>query len=284
MLFLFEFKEDFLKMQRDFKGIWIPKEIWLNENLGWSEKLLLVEIGSLANNGECFASNEYFAKFFGVSKDRISKMITKLKRLNLIEVGLIYKAGTKEIDKRVLTTTPIGENAYTPTTKTPIPIGENAYTPIGENAYYNNTLINNTTINTTNKRYKTNELENEFETLWKLYPRKIGKAKAQASYLKARKTHKEEYETIKEGLNNYIKYVESRQIEEQYIMHGSTWFAQSKWLDEYTSTLPQKRITSYLDLYENDFGAKGENAFEFRGDREIINDYSNLLPYPPQKF
>ena len=34
-------------MQRGFKGIWIPKEIWLSPDLNYVEKILLVEIDSL---------------------------------------------------------------------------------------------------------------------------------------------------------------------------------------------------------------------------------------------
>jgi len=29
----------FYFMERDFKGVWIPKEVWLDENLTWMEKL-----------------------------------------------------------------------------------------------------------------------------------------------------------------------------------------------------------------------------------------------------
>lgn len=65
-------------MERAFKGIWIPKEIWLDVNLNISKKLLLVEIDSLDNEKGCFATNDYFAKFFGISKDRISKLINTL--------------------------------------------------------------------------------------------------------------------------------------------------------------------------------------------------------------
>ena len=28
-------------MKRDFKGVWIPKDIWLAKNLSWTEKLVL---------------------------------------------------------------------------------------------------------------------------------------------------------------------------------------------------------------------------------------------------
>jgi hypothetical protein len=34
-------------MERDFKGVWIPKEIWLDERLNALEKIILTEIDSL---------------------------------------------------------------------------------------------------------------------------------------------------------------------------------------------------------------------------------------------
>ena len=51
-------------MNREFRGIWIPKDIWLNKDLSTNEKVLLAEIDSLggSSNG-CFASNQYFADF-----------------------------------------------------------------------------------------------------------------------------------------------------------------------------------------------------------------------------
>ena len=36
------------EQQRQFKGIWIPKEIWLNKELTMQEKMILVEIDSYA--------------------------------------------------------------------------------------------------------------------------------------------------------------------------------------------------------------------------------------------
>ena len=47
--------------ERDFKGVWIPKHIWLTDDLGWTEKMLLVEIDSLDREHGCFASNEHIA-------------------------------------------------------------------------------------------------------------------------------------------------------------------------------------------------------------------------------
>lgn len=76
-------------MERDFKGVWIPKEIFLNETLSWAEKILLIEIDSLDQNGQgCFASNEYLAKFVQVSEGSMANMIVKL-----INKGYIIKKG-----------------------------------------------------------------------------------------------------------------------------------------------------------------------------------------------
>ena len=86
--------------KRDFKGIWIPAEIWLNKDLKLIEKMFVVEIDSLDNENGCYASNGYFAEFFGVSKGRCSQIITILKDKKILEIEYQYKG--KQIIKRVL--------------------------------------------------------------------------------------------------------------------------------------------------------------------------------------
>jgi hypothetical protein len=74
-----------MKENRDFKGVWIPKEVWLNENLSIVEKCLLVEIDSLDNSERgCFASNEYLANFFKLSESRMANIISDLKKRGFI--------------------------------------------------------------------------------------------------------------------------------------------------------------------------------------------------------
>jgi len=161
--------------ERNFKGVWIPKEIWLAKELGWSEKVLLVEIDSLDGENGCFASNEYLADFFKLSKDRISKMISSLRDKGYITVQLVYKEGTKQIDKRIIRIVrqpyPIGENTDTPSRKQREGLGENTDTPIGENAEDNNTVINNTSNNTRDKdRQSSSPLINmNFEPIKQLF-------------------------------------------------------------------------------------------------------------------
>jgi hypothetical protein len=89
-------------MERDFKGIWIPKEIWLAKDLTLQEKVFLVEIDSLDNEDGCFATNSYFAEFFELSKTRVSLVVKSLIDKKYIESTIVYKEGTKEILKRVL--------------------------------------------------------------------------------------------------------------------------------------------------------------------------------------
>ena len=133
----------FYFMNRDFKGVWIPKDVWLDHNLSWMEKLLLVEIDSLDAEKGCFASNGYFGEFFNLSPSRISEMVSSLVSKGYITTFLLYEG--KQVKQRILTPTlPIRklEGGIRDT--------EGGYS---EKAKDINTLISNTTINNTNKIY-----------------------------------------------------------------------------------------------------------------------------------
>lgn len=72
-------------LPRDFKGIWIPKEIWIDTALSFFEKCLLAEINSLDGENHCYADNEYFCNFFNVNLRTLQLGLAKLK-----ELGYIY--------------------------------------------------------------------------------------------------------------------------------------------------------------------------------------------------
>ena len=86
--------------KRDFKGVWIPKNIWLNTELSWMEKLFIVEIDSLDNENHCFARNSYFAKFFQISKPRCTQIIKSLEEKGYLKIYL--ERSGKQILKRIL--------------------------------------------------------------------------------------------------------------------------------------------------------------------------------------
>ncbi|NBU11578.1 MAG: helix-turn-helix domain-containing protein [Proteobacteria bacterium] len=74
---------------RDFKGVWIPKEIWLSPDLSLMEKVLFVEIHSLDNERGCYASNRHFADFFGLSDRQIRRYLVTLKAKGLISITIL---------------------------------------------------------------------------------------------------------------------------------------------------------------------------------------------------
>ena len=56
--------------KRAFKGVWIPAEIWLNENLTIQEKVFLAVIKMDFN----FKNNKEFAEFMKLSPNRIAEI------------------------------------------------------------------------------------------------------------------------------------------------------------------------------------------------------------------
>lgn len=293
-------------MERQFLGVWIPKEIYLHKGLTPTEKLLLAEIASFSKNGICFASNEHFSEFLGVSKKHVSRLISKLVVMGLVSVDLVYKEGTKEVDKRTITPvyikedTPIHIEGDTPphTGGHPHHIQEDTpphtcVDPLPLNAYYkeHNKIQDKEQVKKQDKDKTTNnnklgispkKLEEEFELLWKIYPRKLGKKKAFDSFKNARKLKKIPYETIENGLYRYIEYLKTQGMEEQFIMHGSTWFNQNKWLDEYETShfekKPQLSRFTQMALNEMDdpddfLNLLGVNSnYEQGRNRKIITD------------
>lgn len=94
------------------------------------------------------------------------------------------------------------------------------------------------------------QINNEFEYLWKLYPRKNGKKDALRHYIVARRKGTE-YKNVLEGVYAYLDYIKSQKIETQYIKHGSTWFNQECWNDEYL-IINQKRTLKDISMAEID--------------------------------
>lgn len=75
------------KNSRDFKGVWIPKEVWLDTDLNALDKIILVEIDSLDSEERgCFASNKYLAEFCQCSESKVSRSISKLTKLGYVSV------------------------------------------------------------------------------------------------------------------------------------------------------------------------------------------------------
>ena len=87
-------------MERRFKGIWIPAELWNSKGLSLQEKCLIAEIDSFT---EFWMSNKAIGEFLGVSKDRAKQIVAKMKDSGIINVETTRDAETKQILKRTIT-------------------------------------------------------------------------------------------------------------------------------------------------------------------------------------
>lgn len=221
-------------MERAFKGVWIPKEIWESKELNLQEKILLTEIDSLDNDAGCFASNRYFADFMMLSERQIKRIISSVVDKKWVKSEITYKENSKEIEQRILK---ICRPPYPKKEKTIIktPSDKNDTTPqdisdtnpSDKNVPDNNTYNNN--IYSPSKDERESFLSENFEKIWQIYPRKEGKAKAFKSYttwLKGKKVcGKNRKLTNKQMWYAVKKYAEeSKEKEKTFIKMGSTFF------------------------------------------------------------
>lgn len=95
-----------------------------------------------------------------------------------------------------------------------------------------------------------NEIENEddnknnnrkiaFESLWSIYPRRLGKKQAEKHFMASVKTPKD-WDDIRKALNNYLNNLPK---EEKFIKHGSTWFnGWQDWVDYESPKQPMELL------------------------------------------
>lgn len=231
--------------QPNFYAI-IPASVRYDKNLTANAKLLYGEITALCNQkGYCWANNKYFADLYSASIRSITRWINDLADGGYINIKLIYKNGTKEIEKRVIqlqgaqtkTSIPIDKNDVTP-------IDKNITDPIDKNGVDNNTSkSNNTDLNITSNNTKditpiapttsckTTAQEKRFEMFWAAYPKKLGKGAAE----KAFKRIKPDDILLAQMIVAIKAIAITKQWQEnngQFIPYPATWLNQRRWEDE----------------------------------------------------
>ena len=80
------------------------------------------------------------------------------------------------------------------------------------------------------------QVRGEFEELWKLYPKKRGKKRAYSEYERTRVKHGVEFETIKNGMEAYIRWFSNQRKDIQYMKDGDTFFSQWSWQDDWSAS------------------------------------------------
>ena len=115
----------------NLKGIWIPIEILTDEKLSDKEKIICAIILYLSKeNSYCYLTNKTISELLNISITQVSKLVNSLKDKKYIDIELIYKENTKQVELRKLI--PINKNKDTYLTKVKYPLGQNFNTPIEE--------------------------------------------------------------------------------------------------------------------------------------------------------
>lgn len=89
-------------MQKSYYAV-IPAIVRYDRELTGNAKLLYGEITALCNEkGYCWATNQYFADLYDVSKKTITQWIKQLEKRKYVETKLNYKENSKEVANRFI--------------------------------------------------------------------------------------------------------------------------------------------------------------------------------------
>lgn len=234
----------------------IPAIVRYDNHLNGNAKLLYGELTALANErGYCWATNQYFANLYNVSKRTIISWLKQLEERNYIKMQIFYKPNSKMVDRRHIYILPYPTDTefYTPSEENFITYRknhqegdeENFTTPSEENFTENNTLINNTKNNTKNiySVEQSSTMSELFEKVWKTYPKKTNKKKAKEQFLKKIKSD-EDFERFKTGYKAYLKYIKLNDW--YHPQELFRWIRDERFNDEYdlSETTTQARYTN----------------------------------------
>ena len=197
-------------MNRTFKGVWFPKEVWLCEELSFIEKGLIVEIDSLDGKDHCFASNEYFAEFFGCSVATIKRALFNLRKNGWID-DLKTDGRHRYIKSNLINKLPvIGASSQLKMSQQP-----------AQNEPHNNTTNNPINFNTRKTIFESGEEASEYEgafnEIWSAYDlgaHRGGFREGLIAYVEAMERKEVSHEALLEAVRNYCTYCKAMKKEE----------------------------------------------------------------------
>ena len=236
--------------ERDFKGVWIPRHVWLDENLTMLDKGILTEIDSL-DMGEdgCWASNEYLAKFCGCSECKVSLAISKLVQLGYIRIES-FDGRRRKIKSCLLLFK-----------DEPFKKSKADFEKVKESNTSNNPR--NKPINSNTRRSAKSEIPEDFSRFYAAYPRKVSKPAA----LKAWRALKADAALADRIIADVKRRCDTEWKGQaiQYIPHPSTYLNQRRWEDETAPTERKEATHRGIDPKDNP-------ALDY-AQRETTDDY-----------
>lgn len=210
---------------RDFKGIWIPANVWLDERLNALEKVILAEIDSLDGEKGCWAGNDYISEFCQCSASKVSKAVSKLIDLGYVRVESF--------------------NGRTRVLRSCLSKNDRQSSIIYE-ADEQNLLQSNIKNKQKNNNIRSASAPLDFDRFWKAYPLKKAKQAALKAWKKIN-PDKQLVETIIAAVEKQKRWEDWNRDNGKYIPHPATWLNQGRWEDEERSYGEQKQKEKCID-------------------------------------
>lgn len=157
--------------------------------------------------------------FFYMTEKKIRNALAKLEEFGLIKTGNYNKIQFDRTKWYALTEK--GKSIFQ-NRKIHLPEKENGNTQKGEPIPNINHIDNTDSNNTNNKTGSNSAIESFFDDVWKLYPKKKGKG--QVSLAKKGVLFRIGKEELSRCIDRYKKYVSEKNMDEKYVMYGSTFF------------------------------------------------------------
>lgn len=99
--------------------------------------------------------------------------------------------------------------------------------------------------------------QNDFDTFWSQYPRKVGKFDAMRAYGKARSLASAA--EILDGLKNFCAHLPE---EVRFIAHPASWLNSGRWMDEYDAPKAKPTATDWWEECKEVHGGKCEKRWQ----------------------
>jgi predicted phage replisome organizer len=122
-----------------------------------------------------------------------------------------------------------------------------------------------------------NQIDEQFETWWKLYPRKMDKKAAKTKFKTAIKNNS--FEVIMNGTKEYNEYITFNNTQKEYIKLATTFLNQESFLNDYKELMIHKqRINNYV--HQPYVSQSHQQAFYgIEEEKEIIEVNLEELPF-----
>ena len=118
----------------------------------------------------------------------------------------------------------------------------------------------------------------QFENIWSIYPRKIGKLAAWKEFNKALKNGAT-YDEIGRGVIAYGEYITENRTEQRFICHLRTWLHNCRWHDNLTEERANNRrqsdtgismVAAIEVVSQNQPSGSMERVWDINGDEDLF--------------